>query len=162
MEKLELFFNFLTPEQIQEFCMKNSVYCRENRNFICKTILKSSGYKTPSKYNNVYCTIYKELSILVKHIKTKNKISKIENELYLYFDIKVYNKCKLSCSVLLIDFLKDNGININKNNLSESINKTKLSKSINYSSLKKSSSMSSIKYTIKDTIKDTIKKLRII
>ena len=101
-------------KSFQNFCMKNSMYCRENRNLICKYILKSSNYKTPSKYNNVYCIIYKELTILVTDLVTKNKISKIENELYLHFDVKVYNKCKSSCSLLLIEFLKYNGINIHK------------------------------------------------
>lgn len=136
MDKLQLLLNVLTPEQIQNFCMKNSVYCRENRNFICKRILKSSGYKTPSKYNKFYCIIYKELTLLVKDLETKNKISKIENELYLHFDVKVYNKCKSSCSLLLIEFLKHNGININK--------KTQVT-----SSLKTSQSLSTVKDGLK-------------
>jgi len=144
MDKIQLFLNFLTPEEIQNFCIKNSKYCRENRNLICKSILKASNYKTPSKYNNVYCIIYKELTILVKDLVTKNKISKIENELYLHFDVKVYNKCKSSCSLLLIEFLKYNGINIHK---------TKELESTTSLIIKRNQSLS--------TIKDNIEKLRI-
>lgn len=141
MDKLQIFLNYKTPEQIQIFCLKNSGYCSKNKNFICKSILKASGYKVPSKYNNVYCIIYKELINIVKDITSKNKISKIDNELYLHFDVKVYNKCKSSCSPLLIEFLSYNGININKEKKSIT----------SFISLKNSNLLS--------TIKDNIKKL---
>lgn len=112
MEKL--LAKLKSPIEIYAFCKKNPKFFIQNRNLVCKNILRTSGYKVPTKYDKVYCIIFKELSNLVNSIEGKNKITKIEHELYLYFDKNLYNKCKEICSDLLIAFLAFNGINISK------------------------------------------------
>lgn len=106
--------NLKTPISIHKFCIENSKFCIKNKDLVCKNILRVSGYKVPKKYDSMYCIIFKELSNLVASIETKNKITKIEHELYLYFDKKLYDVCKEICSDLLLEFLNFNGIIIKR------------------------------------------------
>lgn len=108
MEKLK------TPIAIHKFCIENTKFCIKNKDLVCKNILRVAGYKVPKKYDNQYCIIFKELSKLVGSVETKNKITKIEHELYLYFDKKLYDVCKEICSDLLLEFLNFNGIIIKR------------------------------------------------
>ena len=106
--------NLKTPISIHKFCIENTEFCMKNKNLICKNILRISGYKVPTRYKDRCCEIFKELLQLVPLANTKNKLTKIENELYLYFDPKLYSICKTMCSDLLLDFLSFNGIIIKR------------------------------------------------
>lgn len=128
--------NLKTPIAIHKFCIENSKFCIKNKNLVCKTILKISGYKVPVKWNKDYCVIYKELSKLIASVEdTTHKISKIENELYLHFDEKLYDTCKEICSDLLLEFL----------NFNEIIIKRKLKRSIALTNLNNPNSRETVK-----------------
>lgn len=94
--------NVNKTNDIYDFCLKNPKICAKNKNFICKKILISSGYK--KFLNKNYCLIFKELLNIKKRIKfnCRNDISMTQ---------VLWNYCKIYGSIELKHFL-----NINKPN----------------------------------------------
>jgi hypothetical protein len=59
-------------QEIEDFCLDKGVFCREHREYVCKSILKLSGYNTTGDFN--YCKLYGEMMEIRKKIPTnKNK-----------------------------------------------------------------------------------------
>jgi hypothetical protein len=95
----------LTVNDIADFCVKNKNYCQDNRQKICKKILKIIGYLTPKKFDNQYCMIYKEL-------KRIDPTSSVYKKNYLLIGKETQERLqRLDASSILVEFLKANGIN---------------------------------------------------
>lgn len=91
-----------TPNDIATFCIKNSTFCKQHKNLLCKSVLKSAGYKVSKMFDGHYCQIYKELANILGH-KYGNKYLKIDDEIDCSYK---------KCSDILIDFFKFNNIKI--------------------------------------------------
>lgn len=94
-----------TPEDIANFCINNSTFCKEHKDLLCQSILTSVGYKVSKEYDGYYCKIYKELVDILGH-EYGNKYLQIENAI----------NCNRKCSDILIKFLNFNKIKIIKTN----------------------------------------------
>lgn len=94
-----------TPDDIANFCINNSKFCKEHKDLLCQSILKSAGYKVSKEYDGYYCKIYKELVDILGH-EYGNKYLQIENAI----------NCNRKCSDILIKFLNFNKIKIVKTN----------------------------------------------
>jgi hypothetical protein len=103
------------PDDIYDFCLKNPKICAKNKNFICKKILISSGYKKFLTKN--YCLIFKELLNIKKRIKKRTFTGNVDRQQSIKFNYLhdilmtqvLWNYCKVYGSIELKHF-----VNINK------------------------------------------------
>ena len=103
------------PDDIYDFCLKNPKICAKNKNFICKKILISSGYKKFLTKN--YCLIFKELLNIKKRIKKRTFTGNVDRQQGIKFNYRhdismtqvLWNYCKVYGSIELKHF-----VNINK------------------------------------------------
>ena len=96
-------------EYIEKFCFKNKNLCNENKNTVCKKILKISGY---TNVGGNSCLIYKELAQKARQIPKTNGHS------YIQMTPELLELCQRRCSIDLMEFLEDNGYNIDSNSAS--------------------------------------------
>jgi hypothetical protein len=95
-----------TIDSITDFCKDNEKFCTENREYICKRVLKISGYKVPKKYK-YSCRVYKELVELSTLARNSNRVpikkSYIESNRHVIREINSHG------SIMLRDFFIYNG-----------------------------------------------------
>lgn len=97
-----------SPSEVGKFCLKNKAFCKEHKNFICKSILKTAGYKIDDeKFSNAYCTIFKELSDILE-----TKLSHGDEYMRIRQNINEYTYKFNKSSKMLQDFLIFNNIPI--------------------------------------------------
>lgn len=85
-------------EYIEKFCFKHKSICGENKQKICKKILKISNYNV-SDENSDFCLIYKELS------QRARSLDKVNNHSYIKMTQGLLELCKSNPSKELVKFL---------------------------------------------------------
>ena len=109
MDKINLVFlkhslkNIDTIDKMDEFCKSRKQICQDNKQEVCKQILKFSGYKNLSKNFN-FCKIYKELADFANSLD-KSRLSKVS---YISMVPDLYQSIIYNASNDLINFLDKN------------------------------------------------------
>ena len=153
MDKINLVFlkhslkNIDTIDKIDEFCKSRKKICKDNKQEVCKQILKFSGYKNLSKNFN-FCGIYKELAEFANSLD-KSRLSKVS---YISMVPDLYQSIIYNASNDLINFLDKN---LDKNVYSikkdyDLIQMVLNSRSINLWESPVSNSLKSLKGSLKD------------
>ena len=88
---------------MDEFCKSRKQICRDNRQEVCKQILKFSGYTNLSKNMN-FCNIYKELADIANTLD-KSRLLKVS---YISMVPELYQAIVNNASNDLINFLDKN------------------------------------------------------
>lgn len=109
MDKINLTFlkyslkDIDTIDKMDEFCKSRKQICQDNKQEVCKQILKFSGYTNLSKNIN-FCKIYKELANFANMLD-KSKLSKSS---YISMVPELYQSIIYNASSDLINFLDKN------------------------------------------------------
>ena len=109
MDKINLTFlkyslkDIDTIDKMDEFCKSRRQICQDNKQEVCKQILKFSGYTNLSKNIN-FCKIYKQLADFANTLD-KSKLSKSS---YISMVPELYQSIIYNASSDLINFLDKN------------------------------------------------------
>ena len=109
MDKINLTFlkyalkDIDTIDKMDEFCKSRKQICQDNKQEVCKQILKFSGYTNLSKNIN-FCKIYKQLADFANTLD-KSKLSKSS---YIRMVPELYQSIIYNASSDLINFLDKN------------------------------------------------------
>jgi hypothetical protein len=95
-----------TPSDIADFCIKHPIFCSSYKEFVCKKVLMTVGYKTEKRFDNKHCQIYKE-------IKKFSPKSSVNNKNYLLINDFIKDlMVEKGITPILKEFLKFNGISL--------------------------------------------------
>ena len=107
--------NALTMPQSYEYiiklCKNHPNYCKNNKQKLCKKILKLSNYTVFPEGTN-FCKVYKELAELARNVEWPHKSSYISMKLSDgSVNLSLLELVNYNSSLQLISFLRSNGYN---------------------------------------------------
>jgi len=108
-----------TIDNMDEFCKSRKQICRDNRQEVCKQILKLSGY-TNLYDGDDFCNIYKELAYIANTLD-KSRLLRVS---YISMVPELYQAIIDNASKDLINFLDEN-LDKNVYNIKQDYNLTR-------------------------------------